>query len=318
MSFWRDRSVLVTGASGFVGSNLTKALLKEGAKVYGFSTKGTKASKKILQESGSVEDFDLINKIIRRNKIDIIYHLAAQPIVEIGQRTPIKTLEVNIRGTWNVLEAARRNRVKKIIILSTTHVYGGNEKLPYKEEYFPQPTRPYETSKACADLLAQSYYLTFGLQVDIPRFVNLYGPGDFNFGRIVPKVIKTILSKQNPKIWNKGAVRDFLFIEDAIEALLLLGEKKNTDKKSNRIFNFGSGNPISIADLVKKIIKISKLKNIKLEFESVPEERETEIVKQYVSINKAKKVLGWSPKTSLDEGITKTLEWYRGVLGRER
>src|SRR3989344_1022411 len=177
MSFWRGKVVLVTGATGFVGSHLVDQLISKGAKVIGFSKKGLASQAKIIEEYGSVEDFQTISRVIKKNKTEIIFHLAAQPIVEIGQENPIKTFQVNIQGTWNILEAARQNNVKRIIIASTVHVYGDNPKLPFKESYFPQPSSPYETSKACADLLAQSFADTYNLPVEIPRFVNIYGPG---------------------------------------------------------------------------------------------------------------------------------------------
>lgn len=310
MSFWQDKVVLVTGAGGFVGLHLVKQLLLKKSKVVTFSPrlltiKSTKA------ETGSVEDFKQVNSLIKDNKIDIIFHLAAQPIVEVGQTNPIKTFEVNIKGTWNVLEAARENSVQKVIVASTVHVYGDNPKVPYKEEYFPQPSRPYETSKACADLLAQVYADTYGLPVEIPRFVNIYGPGDLNFGRLIPKVIKSILSDEKPQVWDIGTVRDFLYIDDAINAYLMLAEKQFANGKRVRVFNFGTGKPIKIHDLVLKIIQLAGKESVGIQMEKPPEDRSNEIKKQYASIAKAKRELNWSPKVKLDEGLSKTIKWYK-------
>lgn len=299
MSFWQGRTVLVTGASGFVGSHLVKQLILKKAKVVSLSKK-----------TGPIEDFEKLNDIFKKNKVNIIFHLAAQPIVEVGQTNPIKTFEVNIKGTWNILEAARESNVEKIIIASTVHVYGDNPKIPFKEEYFPQPSRPYETSKACADLLAQSFADTYGLPVEIPRFVNIYGPGDFNFSRLIPKVIKSILSGESPEVWDIGSIRDFLYIDDAVNAYLMLAEKKLDGGKRLRVFNFGTGKPIKIHDLVLKIIELSN-KKINLKMEKLPEERSNEIKKQYVSIAKAKRELNWYPKISLDEGLVETINWYK-------
>lgn len=299
MSFWQGRPVLVTGASGFIGSHLVKQLILKKAKVASLSKK-----------TGSIEDFEKLNDIVKKHKINTIFHLAAQPIVEVGQTNPIKTFEVNIKGTWNILEAARENNVEKIIIASTVHVYGDNPKVPFKEEYFPQPSRPYETSKACADLLAQSFADTYDLPVEIPRFVNIYGPGDFNFSRLIPKVIKSILKGEKPEVWDIGTVRDFLYIDDAINAYLMLAEKKFDGGKRLRVFNFGTGKPIKIHDLVLNIIELSN-KKINLRIEKLPEERSNEIKKQYVSIAKAKRELNWYPKISLDEGLAKTFNWYQ-------
>lgn len=311
MSFWQDRKVLVTGASGFVGSHLVSELILKKSKVVTLSKNGSKPSTKTIVEIGSVENFERIRDIIKKHKINTIFHLAAQPIVEIGQTNPIKTFEVNIGGTWTILESARENNVEKVIIASTAHVYGDNPKVPLKEEYFPQPSRPYETSKACADLLAQSFADTYNLPVEIPRFVNIYGPGDFNFSRLIPKVIRAILKGEDPRLWDIGSIRDFLFIDDAIKAYLTLAEKDLPNKQRVRVFNFGTGKPISIIDLVQKLIDISKNSSVKLKIDTTPQDRLNEIKKQYVSVAKAKKELGWSPQTSLDLGLTKTFQWYK-------
>lgn len=310
MSFWQQRVILVTGASGFVGSHLVNQLISKHAKVITLSKKRLKSSTKVINEIGFVENFERLNDIMKRYKVNTVFHLAAQPIVEIGQDNPIKTFEVNIKGTWNILECARENNIQKVIIASTAHVYGDNPKVPFKEEYFPQPSRPYETSKACADLLAQSFADTYDLSVEIPRFVNIYGPGDFNFSRLIPKVIKSILQGEQPKVWDVGSIRDFLYIDDATAAYLMTAEKRLDNKKRLRIFNFGTGEQIKIYDLVQKIIQIMG-KGIKIKIEELPEERSNEIKKQYVSIAKAKRELGWYPKVTLDNGLSKTITWYQ-------
>jgi CDP-glucose 4,6-dehydratase len=317
---WRNRRVLVTGADGFLGSNLVKSLLNKGADVVTFSRSGIGPRSLLTLEGladhvhaqilGSVEDFERLNTLIQSYKIDTIYHLAALPLVEVGQVNPIPALQINIGGTWNVLEAARLNKVRKIIAVSTVHVYGDNPKLPFKEAYYPQPSRPYETSKACADLIAQSYADTYELGVEIPRFANLYGPGDLNTSRLVPKVIKTILAGDNPHLWDNGAIRDFLYIDDAITALELLAERPAYKAKRNRIYNFGSGRPMEAIDLAKKIVEIANNPKISVVRQAVPEDRTKEIQKQYVSIAKAKKELGWRPTTRTATALRQTLDWY--------
>lgn len=310
MSFWQHRVVLVTGASGFVGSYLVNELISKQAKVIALSKTRSKSFSKAINKKGSVDNFKRLNDIIKRYKVNTIFHLAAQPIVEIGQDDPIKTFEVNIKGTWNILECARKNNIQKVIIASTVHVYGNNPKVPFKEEYFPQPSRPYETSKACADLLAQSFADTYDLPIEILRFVNIYGPGDFNFSRLIPKVINSVLQAKQPEVWDVGSIRDFLYIDDAINAYLMTAEKRLDKRKKLRIFNFGSGEQIKIYDLVQKIINIIG-KEIKIKTKEPPEERSNEIKKQYVSISKAKKELGWYPKVTLDDGLLKTITWYQ-------
>jgi len=310
MSFWNGRVVLITGANGFVGSHLTNRLISKKAKVITLSKKEEKTIPGTINEIALVEDFDKLNDIVRRNKVNIIFHLAAQPIVEVGQENPLNTFEVNIRGTWNILEVARENNIQKTIVASTVHVYGDNPKVPFKEEYFPQPSRPYETSKACADLLAQSYVDTYDLPVEIPRFANIYGPGDFNFSRLIPKVIRNILKGEEPEVWDTGSVRDFLYIDDAVNAYLMLAQKQFVRGKRLRVFNFGTGKPIKIYDLVLKIIQLTN-KNIKVKTETPPEERSGEIKKQYASIAKAERELGWYPAVTLEEGVSKTIKWYQ-------
>lgn len=321
MSYWQNKTVLVTGADGFLGTNLIRDLLSRQAKIVTFSRQGI-SSKSLLnregltgqlaaQELGTVEDLDRVMEVVKQHKIEIIYHLAALPLVEIGQANPVQTFQVNVAGTWNVLEAARQNQVEKTIAVSTAHVYGDNPNLPFQEAYYPQPSRPYETSKACADLIAQSYADSFGLDVEIPRFVNIYGPGDLNFNRLVPKVIKTVLSGENPRLWDSGAVRDFLYVDDAISALRSLAEIKLSTKKRNRIFNFGSGQPVKIVDLANQIVELAGGSKVKLIKEAPPEDRAKEILEQYVSIEKAQNELGWKPTVLLNDGLARTIDWYR-------
>lgn len=321
VSFWQNKRILITGADGFLGSNLVKALVAKKATIITLSRSGIKSTSLLSKEGlaqsiykteiGSVIDLAMLSEIIKAQRIEIIYHLAALPLVEVGQVSPIKTFATNIQGSWNILEAARVNKVKKIVIVSTSHVYGDNLDLPYEEALYPQPSRPYETSKACADLLAQCYADTYGLKVEIPRFVNLYGPGDLNFSRIVPKIITTILRHEKPEVWDNGAVRDFLYIDDAVRALLMLGERNLENQKRNRIFNFGSGQPIEISSLVKKIVSLAGINGLGVTVKPMPQNRTNEIQKQYVSIAKAKRELGWRPEINLEDGLKATIDWYK-------
>lgn len=301
--YFKGKRILITGVSGFVGSRLAEKLMSIGAEIYGLSRSETKDN----YLGKSILDFEALDCFIKHNGIQIVYHLAGEALVESGQNDPYNTFKVNTEGTLNVLESCRKNAVEKVIIASTTHVYGKN-KTPYLEEYTPEPTRPYETSKACADLMAQSYAKTFNLPILIPRFANIYGPGDLNFTRLIPRTIKSVLSVQRPKMWGGEVEREYLFIDDAIDAYLKLATLDLSSIKENRIFNFGSKKRVSVEDLINKIINISK---IDLVVERVQEERSQEIVSQYISSQKAQRVLNWKALTNLDEGLKKTISWYR-------
>ena len=301
--------ILITGITGFVGSHLHKKLNDIGATVYGISK--SKKGKNIYNID--ITNYRAIESIVKNKKISICFHLASEALVETGQTDPYKTFTTNIQGTINILELARKYKFKKIIITSTSHVYGLN-KLPYLEKYTPKPTRPYETSKACTDLIAESYAGTFGLPIIIPRFVNIYGPGDLNFTRLIPKTIKSIITNTNPRMWGGGVIRDFIYIDDVINAYILLACYNKYDKL-NTTFNFGGSSKITVEELIQKIIYLSK-KN--LEIDHITDRRESEITSQYVSWNKAKELLNWKPKVSLEQGLTITLDWYNNYFKKTK
>ena len=194
--FFKNKRILITGITGFVGKNLAKVLEDLGGDVYGISR--TINNKKILKTD--IVDYNKVDTFIGEKKISICFHLAGESLVEMGQKDPYNVFKVNTQGTLNIIESGRKHKLEKIIIASTAHVYGKN-RVPYFEGYIPRPSRPYETSKACTDLIAQSYADTFKLPILIPRFVNIYGPGDLNFNRLIPKTIKSILLHQSPHRW---------------------------------------------------------------------------------------------------------------------
>lgn len=299
----KKKNILITGATGFVGGSLMKRLEQLGASVYGVSRKSK--AKNIF--TISVLDYEKIKQLVQKKDISICFHLAGEALVEAGQDRPYDTFKTNIEGTLNMLEIARSQKFEKIIIASSSHVYGRN-KVPYFEGYMPRPSRPYETSKACMDLVAKSYADTFNLPVLIPRFVNIYGPGDMNLSRLIPRTIKSILNGSNPKMWGGDAVRDYLYIDDAIDAYISLVTVAIKKVGNNRIFNFGSNNTISVKNLIDKIIAITG-KDMKIE--KIINKREAEIKSQYVSFKKANRLLHWSPRIELDEGLTNTIAWYK-------
>lgn len=310
MLFWENKSVLVTGASGFVGNHLYHKLNKLGAKTYG--TSRNKSHGNIYKIN--VLNFNELSGIVKKKKIQILFHLAGEALVEKGQENPYETFKANIDGTLNALEIARKNNLEKIVIASSSHVYGDNE-APYLEEYSPRPSRPYETSKTCTDLIAQSYADTFGLPVLIPRFVNIYGPGDTNFSRLIPKTFKSVLNGERPRMWGGKTERDYLYIDDAVNAYIGLGELDRKKIERNRIYNFGTGKTISVKNLMEKIIKVSKSD---FKIEKNKEERLNEIDIQYVSSEKARRILGFKSQFDLNQGLGIAYEWYKDYFGGKK
>ena len=302
-NFFKQKRILITGIDGFVGSALSKKLEDKGAIVFGISQKEER--KRVLKTN--IIDSRAVSKFIQDSHIEICFHLAGAALVESGQNNPQQTFRVNIDGTVNILEAARVYKLERVIIASTVHVYGAH-KPPFLERYTPRPSRPYETSKTCADLIAQSYSETYDLPVLIPRFVNIYGPKDFNFARLIPKTVRSVLRGENPTMWGGKVIRDYLYIDDAIQAYLLLASADISQVGKNRIFNFGTGKKISVEELILKIISIS---NKDLKIDKIQDGRDDEINTQYVSSKRARRLLGWNSKIDLDTGLSSTVNWYK-------
>lgn len=329
-NFWKDKIILITGANGFLASHLSISLLEKGAKVIGIIKEKIPSSFLALEFKkkkyrnlklikGDIVDYSFIKKIFKVYKPHICFHTAAQAIVGRANKSPMPTFKTNIEGTWNILEVAREfSSLTKIIVASSDKAYGEHRKLPYVETAALQALHPYDASKACTDILARTYTHTYNLTIAVTRCANTYGPGDLNFSRIIPDTVKSVIFNKNPIIRSDGTpLRDYVFIDDIVNAYLMLAKalylKKN--KISGEAFNFGSGKPISVLGLVNLIIKISGVKNIKPQVLSKTKIK-GEIDRQYLSIKKANKLLGWYPKYSLKEGLKKTLDWYRDFLLR--
>lgn len=322
-TFWNNKNVFITGGTGFLGSYLVKKLVNYGANVTILVRDYIPQSniyvgeeyKKVNVVHGALEDYLLIERTLGGYEIDTVFHLAAQAIVGVANRNPLGTFKSNIEGTWNILEAARKSPlIKQVIVASSDKAYGDQEKLPYDENMPLQGKHPYDVSKSCADLIAQTYYETYKLPVCITRCGNLYGGGDLNFNRIIPQSIQSILNNEAPVIRSDGSfIRDYFYIEDAVDAYINLAEKVVELNLGGQAFNFSNEIQLTVLELVNKILKImgSSMKPIILNQGS------NEIIHQYLSAKKARTVLGWSPNYTIDEGLRKTIEWYKDFLKKE-
>jgi CDP-glucose 4,6-dehydratase len=319
-NFWQDRNVFVTGCGGFLGSWLVKYLAEAGANVTGLVRDIEPKSNlyysgyisKINLIYGDFLDRDLAERVLGEYEIDTVFHLGAQPIVPIANRNPLSTFESNMRGTWQILEACRRSPlVKRIIIASSDKAYGNQPNLPYTEEMPLQGEFPYDVSKSCVDLISQSYFKTYNLPVVISRCGNFYGGGDLNFNRIVPGTIKAVIYGKQPIIRSDGSlIRDYFYIEDVVRAYLLLAENLEGKKLTGQAFNFSSGQRLSVIEMVSKILQLMG-SNLRPE---ILNQAPGEIKTQYLSSQKANLILGWQSRFSLEEGLTRTINWYREFL----
>ena len=320
--FWKNKKVLITGYEGFLGSNLTKALLDFGAKIWGLDIKTHRKQTILSNEEldrisiakGSVENFPLVSEIIRKNKIEYIFHLAARALVNECLEKPIRGFATNIKGTWNILEASRKSgSVKGIVIASSDKAYGSHKNLPYKENFPLCGNHPYDVSKSCADLIAYTYFHTYDLPVCVTRCGNIFGPGDFSFSRIIPDAIKSALQNKTLIIRSDGKfTRDYIYIEDIVNGYVTLAEKMQRLKLFGEAFNFSNEKPISVLELAKKIYELcGKKPNYK-----ILNQADYEIKQQYLSFKKAKRILDWKPKYTLEEGLKKTIEWHSNYFKR--
>lgn len=319
--FWRDRNIFVTGASGFLGSWVTQALIDKGANVVGL-VRDLVAESRLFRSAladrmtivrGALEDYSTINRTIAEYEIDTVFHIAAQAIVGVANRNPLSTFEANIKGTWHILEACRQNpTVERIVIASSDKAYGNQEKLPYKEGFPLQGSHPYDVSKSCADLIATTYHNTYGSPVAITRCGNLFGGGDLNFNRIIPGTIRSILHDEKPIIRSDGTLkRDYVYVKDAVDAYLLLAGALDDKSLHGNAFNFGTAKPMSVLEITTKILQLMNREDLE---PVILNEAKGEILHQYLSSEKAHRLLGWEPVASLDTGLLESIDWYKQFL----
>jgi CDP-glucose 4,6-dehydratase len=312
------RSVLVTGAYGLLGTWLVKALLHEGDRVTVVRRDSTARSalhamgleRSVDVVSGDICSTGLLERALAEYEVDTVFHLAAQTLVPTANRSPLSTFETNIRGTWLLLEAARHHGAKRVIVASSDKAYGPHEQLPYREANALQPLFPYDVSKAAADMLARSYWHMWQLPVAVTRFANLYGGGDMNASRLVPEAITAVLSGRSPVVRSDGSPeRDFLYVEDAVAAYLAIAEALDRGAGAGEAFNAGGGQPHRVLEVVELVCRLSGA-DIEPEIrgEGTPS---GEIDRQWVDYSKLHELTGWQPRVDLEEGLRRTIEWYR-------
>ena len=320
--FWRDRPVFITGATGLVGSWLVKSLIEADADVVCLVRDWVPQSElvranlidKVKVVRGDVRDQAGLERILGEHEIDTVIHLAAQTIVGIANRNPVSTFESNIQGTWSLLEACRRSPlVKQIVVASSDKAYGDQDILPYDETTPLQGQHPYDVSKSCADLISYSYAKVYDLPVVITRCGNFYGGGDLNWNRIVPGTIRSVLRGVRPVIRSDGTfIRDYFYVEDGAAMYMFLAEKlaEKPDLKGEA-FNFSNELQITVSELTGQILSL-----IKSDLQpDIRNEASNEIRHQYLSAEKARRMLGWAPLFDLEEGLQRTIDWYKEFLG---
>jgi CDP-glucose 4,6-dehydratase len=315
---WKGRRVFVTGGTGLLGGWLIRELLDQQAEVVALVRDGSPRSM-LVQEGildlisvvrGSLEDFDLIRRALSEYEPATVFHLAAQSIVGTAKRDPLSTLQANIHGTWNVLEASRQASVRQVLVASSDKAYGDNPDLPYRETHALQGHFPYDVSKSCADLICGMYAVTYGLPVAVLRCANLFGGGDLNFSRLIPDLIRATLDGERFVIRSDGKfVRDFLYVRDAALAYLCLAERLNDiPSLAGQAFNFSLEVRATVLEIVEKTLVLMGRPDLQ---PVIQNQASNEIREQYLSCQKAHRTLAWSPRYSLEDGLRETIDWYR-------
>jgi len=322
--FWRDRRVFITGCTGLLGSWLSKSLVERGADVTGLirdlvpksNLNWTGFNDRINIVRGQLEDYFTLERALNEYEIDTVFHLGAQTIVSIANRNPLSTFESNIKGTWNLLEACRQtSTISRIVVASSDKAYGTHQDLPYVETLPPLGRHPYDVSKSCADLIAIAYHETYALPVCVTRCGNFYGGGDLNFNRIIPGTIRSVIRNQRPVIRSDGTfIRDYIFVLDAVEAYLSLAEKMDDKSIHGEAFNFSNEIQLTVLEVTRKILKLMKREDLE---PVILNEVSGEIRHQYLSARKARDILGWKPKYTLEEGLKETIRWYQEFFAEQ-
>jgi len=316
---------LVTGAHGFVASHLVAALLARGDEVRVLDRPDPRIADvggprlsglDLLELRGDVElaegdlrDADSVTAAV--GGCDSVFHLAAQTIVGVARKSPLETLEVNVRGAWNVFEACREHGASRVVFASSDKAYGASPELPYREDFPLRAAYPYDASKAAADIIARSYANAYGLSLAVTRFANIYGGGDLNFSRLIPETTIAVLDGRPPVIRSDGSPeRDFLHVDDAVSAYLAIEATLDRGEARGEAFNAGGERPHSVRGVVD-LIAAAAGTGIEPEYQGsgTPD---GEIDRQYVDSTKLRELTDWSPQVELSKGLRETLDWYRG------
>jgi CDP-glucose 4,6-dehydratase len=323
--YWSDKRVFVTGATGLVGSWLTRALLEKGAYVVillrDFDPQSelirSKDFMRVNAVSGSLENYGAIERAINEHEIDTVFHIGAQTIVGTALRNPMPTFEANIRGTYHLLDACRvhHSLVKRIVVASSDKAYGTGSVLPYTEEMPLAGQHPYDVSKSCTDLLAHTYHHTYGLPTVIARCGNIYGGGDLNWSRIIPGTIRAFWQNSNPVLRSDGKfTRDYVYVKDAVDAYLAMAEALDRSGIAGQAFNFGPSKPLSVLEIVTALQELMQVDHLKA---VILDQAKGEIRNQFLCSKKAKELLQWEPRYSLVQGLQETIDWYLQFFKQE-
>ena len=319
---WRERHVLVTGATGLLGGWLVKELLERRALVVAlvrdsaphslFEREGL--AERVVIVHGSVAERSLLRRTMCEYDIATVFHLAAQTTGSVAQVDPIGTLQTNVAGTWNLLEAARHSPIREVVVTSSNKAYGASKRLPYRETHPMDGAYPHDVSKSCADLICRMYAVTYGLPVCITRCGNLFGGGDLNFHRAIPGIIRATQRGERFVIRSDGHfVRDFIYVRDAVYACLLLAEAMAADPTlRGDAFNFSLETRLTVLDLVEQVLRLMRRTDLTPIIQNIATD---EIREQYMVADKARRVLGWSPRFTMEQALGETIAWYASALG---